>query len=384
MNKVRARHIKSFLEGELFDESSLAMIRAKEIWKFLNQTKEKWHPKNSVENHIKSIGKEYWQKGYSDLLNAMSDVGLVKKKKEGSKIFFMVKYYGNPVSVKAFKHMKNSLKEENLFNELAKTGVDVDSITPNLPEKSEGYEEEKKQQMSIKINDEVLKAIRRVTGRYKKIRFSLEVLIHDELMQLKKNAKKYAVDWDESFNRVLQDLRDEGCIYHTGGDIYLYLEKGVDIELEELSDSAIDYAIEHNKLKLGKVEVSDERLVTRRRKGQARLREFTLKNYDYKCALCDVADTRLLVASHISRWADDPDARGDLSNIICLCKFHDTLFEVGYFSFTDELKLLVKDEHYSKTVKLNIDAIQDFRLPQHNSPNPVFLKKHRCRTQNDK
>jgi len=49
------------------------------------------------------------------------------------------------------------------------------------------------------------------------------------------------------------------------------------------------------------------------------LRKKTLANYRESCALCDVNDKGLLVSSHIARWADQPEARGLLSNTICLC-----------------------------------------------------------------
>ncbi|NJN96960.1 MAG: hypothetical protein HC875_24125 [Anaerolineales bacterium] len=79
---------------------------------------------------------------------------------------------------------------------------------------------------------------------------------------------------------------------------------------------------------------------TTRRQGQDIVRELTLENYGYQCALCDVSDEQLLVVSHISRWADDHEARGNLSNVICLCKFHDSLFEDGYLSLSDDYKVL--------------------------------------------
>jgi hypothetical protein len=42
--------------------------------------------------------------------------------------------------------------------------------------------------------------------------------------------------------------------------------------------------------------------------------------------ICDVADPSLLVASHVIGWAERVDTRGDVKNIICLCRFHDALF----------------------------------------------------------
>ena len=38
-----------------------------------------------------------------------------------------------------------------------------------------------------------------------------------------------------------------------------------------------------------------------------------------------------LVGSHIVRWSDDEDLRGDLKNVLCLCTIHDIGFERVYW-----------------------------------------------------
>src|SRR5262249_44380751 len=131
----------------------------------------------------------------------------------------------------------------------------------------------------------------------------------------------------------------------------------------------------------GIVPTNTHQAQNRQRRGQNRIHQLTLQNYENCCAVCDVrADSRLLVASHIARWADDPEGRGDLSNVICLCRIHDGLFEAGYWSLTDGLELLMKESVPSKTIRQLLNAMIPFRRPLAHSPEPRFVKQHRERT----
>jgi putative restriction endonuclease len=85
-----------------------------------------------------------------------------------------------------------------------------------------------------------------------------------------------------------------------------------------------------------------------------------------------------LVASHISRWADDPEARGHLANVICFCVFHDAVFEEGYFSLSDSCAPLKKRQQ-NATVAAILDLIGSFRMPLSNPPAVEYLRKHRRR-----
>ena len=59
--------------------------------------------------------------------------------------------------------------------------------------------------------------------------------------------------------------------------------------------------------------------------------------YDERCALSGMSDRRLLVASHISRWADDQVRRLDPTNGIRLNPLLDRAFETGLIAFGDDL-----------------------------------------------
>jgi len=153
----------------------------------------------------------------------------------------------------------------------------------------------------------------------------------------------------------------------------------IDIEIFEGTDEEIDSLVKANRLRFGCVDTGDELAVTRRRRGQDRLRELTLTNYSSTCALCDVNDVSLLVTSHIVGWAEDAECRGFLSNIICLCKFHDALFEKGYLSLSDDLTILKKYHKANQFIVVLLDNTKQFRKPIEHFPIPDFLRRHRLR-----
>ena len=146
-----------------------------------------------------------------------------------------------------------------------------------------------------------------------------------------------------------------------------------------MPDDAIDKAIIANRLRIGVVWTGTESALVRQRRGQQRLRDLTLLNYSSTCAVCDVNSPTLLVTSHIVGWAEVPEARGILSNIICLCRFHDVLFEQGYWSLTDDLMVLRKPAQTSRTIASLLDNCSQFRKPRDHRPEPVFLRWHRLR-----
>ncbi len=153
----------------------------------------------------------------------------------------------------------------------------------------------------------------------------------------------------------------------------------VHIETKDFTKEEIDQVINTDRLRIGIVGTDSETITARRRIGQQRLRELTLFNYSSTCAVCDVNAPSLLVASHIIGWAENPEARGILSNLICLCRFHDPLFEQGYWSLTDDFSVLIRSFDTSRTIALLLDTSIQFRIPLHHSPNSSFLRSHRLR-----
>jgi hypothetical protein len=153
----------------------------------------------------------------------------------------------------------------------------------------------------------------------------------------------------------------------------------IDVERQDLNDEVIDLAIREDRLRMGIVPTDSAVAMAHQRRGQERLRRLTLLNYDSMCALCDVNDPFLLIASHIVGWAAAPEARGMLSNVICLCRFHDVLFEQGYWSLADDFTVLRKSQLRSRTIACLLDSALQFRRPHDHPPALDFLHQHRLR-----
>ncbi len=153
----------------------------------------------------------------------------------------------------------------------------------------------------------------------------------------------------------------------------------VNVEDLDRTDEEIDQLIRANRLRIGMVSTDTQVCLARQRRGQARVRQLTVQNYRKCCAVCDIADPTLLMASHIVGWAEDPEHRGNLSNVICLCRIHDALFEAGYWSLAANWKLLKKDSVKSITICNLLDSMTSFRKPLAFPPAAWFLKRHRER-----
>lgn len=157
-------------------------------------------------------------------------------------------------------------------------------------------------------------------------------------------------------------------------------ERPINIEDQEWADEVIDQAIRANRLSMGIVPTENREALARVRRGQARIRKLTVEQYGGRCAVCDVTDPVLLVASHVVGWAEAPEHRGDLTNVICLCSLHDALFEAGYWSLADDFALLKRQKVTSNTVRQLLEAMKIFRIPAEFVPSPRFIKRHRART----
>ena len=184
----------------------------------------------------------------------------------------------------------------------------------------------------------------------------------------------------QTVSRVLQELRDEGRLFFSSGGVYVLTDQAVDLTREDLADDIVENAIARDALVVPDVSVRVEVGEARLRIGHNALRRLTLANYGGHCAVCDTHDPRLLVTSHVARWADRPDARGKLSNTICLCTLHDELFEHGYFGLQDNLRLIVRANVGGVAVRTWLErCTTEFRRPISHPPMVEFLREHRGR-----
>jgi hypothetical protein len=227
--------------------------------------------------------------------------------------------------------------------------------------------------------DAVLMALHRLAARHQTRHISRQMLIEEELARIIEQTDSQGVTPAQTLSRILQELRDEGILYFSSSGKYLLSDAPIAVEDEDLPIDALDYALEQARLTFSDVPADSSLALQRRRVGQQRIRVLTLQNYNQHCALCDVSDSPLLVASHIVRWSDDANARGDLTNVICMCRLHDPLFENGYFSLADDLSIIVKPGIRSRTVSLILARETRFYPPNRLAPAPRFLALHRAR-----
>jgi hypothetical protein len=151
------------------------------------------------------------------------------------------------------------------------------------------------------------------------------------------------------------------------------------IDEQDWTDDEIEKAVERNELGDPVIPTGEVERLTLQRRGHAALAKKTLEDYGGRCAVCDISDSSLLVASHIVGWAEDPATRGDRRNVICLCRLHDALFEAGYWSLSDQLEPVLRESVDSRDLRSFLRRIKGFRRPLVFSPDFRFVRKHRAR-----
>lgn len=117
--------------------------------------------------------------------------------------------------------------------------------------------------------------------------------------------------------------------------------------------------------------------------GHARFAENVKDNYNSQCCFpeCGISDRDFLIASHIARWADNSEKRGNTSNGLCLCPIHDRAFELGCFSLDDNFRICVgkKNNHIQMYNKYIAKYIGMMILKGNIEPDREALAEHRKR-----
>jgi hypothetical protein len=233
--------------------------------------------------------------------------------------------------------------------------------------------------MTLDWKQAVREAITRYCDRHSTTQVTRQGLISEELKNVISDTQSVGATPHQTLSRVLQELRDAGEIYFSSDGTYVLNSLEIPLLDEDFADDIIDNALRNEKLRIDEISVFDEVRASRQRRGVSRLREMTLSNYNCTCGLCDIPDKNLLVTSHVARWADVPEARGKLSNVLCLCSFHDRLFEYGYISLSDDLALINKPNILSSSIKKWLSYSEEKLKPSRIPPKAEFLRMHRNR-----
>lgn len=228
--------------------------------------------------------------------------------------------------------------------------------------------------------ESVLDGLRRYTSRNRTSKIERRPFLEQELAAMSAAVGSVGKTPAQTVSRELQELREEGKLFFSSAGVYVLTDQAVDLTREDLEEDIVENAVNRNALLVPDVRVGVEIGEARLRVGQAVLRRLTLANYRGQCAACDTRDPRLLVASHVVRWADRPDARGKLSNTVCFCTLHDRLFEHGYFGLQDDLQLTIRPDVVGAAVRTWLEqCTTPFQRPMGHSPMVEFVREHRRR-----
>lgn len=131
------------------------------------------------------------------------------------------------------------------------------------------------------------------------------------------------------------------------------------------------------------VSTSEVLIKTKVRIGHAQFADNVKKNYKNQCCFpnCKISEKDFLVASHIARWADNPQKRGETSNGLCFCLIHDKAFEKGYFSLNDNLEIITfNGENFSEVFEEKIQPYGGLPIKAGTiEPDRQALNEHRMR-----
>lgn len=129
----------------------------------------------------------------------------------------------------------------------------------------------------------------------------------------------------------------------------------------------------------GKVAIS----LVKTRVNQSVFRTMVLNNYDLKCCITGLATPPLLIASHIVPWSKGTMDRLNPRNGLCLNALHDSAFDKGYFTITNDFRVklskAIGDFEKDDALKTYFGKYEGAQLqkPVRFVPDEAFLAYHR-------
>ncbi len=113
------------------------------------------------------------------------------------------------------------------------------------------------------------------------------------------------------------------------------------------------------------------------RVGQGAYRKSILHRWEYKCAVTEYSDIKILIASHIKPWRDAIDKeRLDVDNGILLSPDFDALFDKHLISFENSGKIILSSQLEASDYKtLGITGKE--KIKELSEGNCLYLNEHR-------
>ncbi len=127
-------------------------------------------------------------------------------------------------------------------------------------------------------------------------------------------------------------------------------------------------------------EATERLVLQRQRLRQDFFRRMILAAWNERCGLTGIDDVRLLNASHIVAWRDDPRNRLNPRNGICLNTLHDRAFDRYLITFDEDMRMVIASD-VPATARRALERVDSKRLalPERFAPAADFLEQHRRR-----
>ena len=144
------------------------------------------------------------------------------------------------------------------------------------------------------------------------------------------------------------------------------------------SDSSLPDEVEENEYA-----IQNRSMELQVRQKQSIFRKNVLDNFENRCCLTGIAEEPLLIASHIVPWAKRIDSRLDPGNGLCLSPLYDKLFDRGYITFENDLRVraTIFGQSLSAPLRQVLEDLEDSnikaRQPIHKKIGTDYLEYHR-------
>jgi putative restriction endonuclease len=118
------------------------------------------------------------------------------------------------------------------------------------------------------------------------------------------------------------------------------------------------------------------------RVNQARFRKSVLVGYNSTCCISGLQNEKLLIASHIVPWSEDPHNRLNPQNGLSLAALHDRAYDQGLITVLPDYTVRVSRALKTKSADAFLqESLLRFdnapiRMPSRLAPAPEFLRRH--------
>ncbi|MEP1032477.1 HNH endonuclease [Ekhidna sp.] len=149
---------------------------------------------------------------------------------------------------------------------------------------------------------------------------------------------------------------------------------------------SLPFSLKKNKVLVSSADNNDYSIenakrVIKLRTKQSLFRSRVVNNFNLKCCISDVKEMDLLVASHIVPWSVEIQSRLDPRNGLCLSILYDKLFDKGYLTLDEKLKVVItkRANTLSSEIRGALLRVQGKKIasPKKYQMKEEYLKFHR-------